>query len=114
MCRKTLQITDARIISRFGWGLARAIENHGLARFKANVQRVCESCSNLDCKLKAKLQSREGIAMIVALLRQNRLQPMTMGVATRGDPEVVRKQEDATTTRTHPWRAFSSWFYPKP
>ena len=38
--RKTLQATEARIISRFGWGLTKTIENHGLTRFKANVQRV--------------------------------------------------------------------------
>ena len=38
--RKTLQINEARIVSRFGWGLAKAIENHGLAKFKTNLQRV--------------------------------------------------------------------------
>jgi hypothetical protein len=40
LCRKTLQTTEARIVSGFGWGLTKRIENHGLARFKANVQRV--------------------------------------------------------------------------
>ena len=38
--RKTLQQTEARIISNFGWGLTKQIENHGLNRFKANLQRV--------------------------------------------------------------------------
>ena len=38
--RKTLQINEARIVSRFGWGLAKAIENHGLVKFKTNLQRV--------------------------------------------------------------------------
>jgi uncharacterized protein YjbI with pentapeptide repeats len=38
--RKTLQHTEARIVSRFGWGLTKRIENHGLSRFKANMQRV--------------------------------------------------------------------------
>jgi len=38
--RKTLQINEARIVSRFGWGLAKTIENHGLAKFKTNLQRV--------------------------------------------------------------------------
>jgi hypothetical protein len=38
--RKTLQTTDARIFSRFGWGLTKRIESHGLSRLKANVQRV--------------------------------------------------------------------------
>lgn len=37
---KTLQHTEARIVSRFGWGLTKKIENHGLTRFKANMQRV--------------------------------------------------------------------------
>jgi PRELI-like family len=41
MARKTLQTTEARILSGFGWGLTKRIENHGLSRFKANVQRVC-------------------------------------------------------------------------
>ena len=38
--RKTLQINEARIVSRFGWGLAKTIENHGLVKFKTNLQRV--------------------------------------------------------------------------
>ena len=41
--RKTLQINEARIVSRFGWGLAKTIENHGLAKFKTNLQRVSSS-----------------------------------------------------------------------
>lgn len=40
LARKTLQTTEARILSGFGWGLTKRIENHGLTRFKANVQRV--------------------------------------------------------------------------
>ena len=38
--RKTLQTTEARIVSGFGWGLTKQIENYGLARFRKNVQRV--------------------------------------------------------------------------
>lgn len=38
--RKTLQHTEARIFSRFGWGLTKKIENHGLHKFKTNLQRV--------------------------------------------------------------------------
>jgi hypothetical protein len=38
--RQTLQQTEAQIISNFGWGLTRKIENHGLNKFKANLQRV--------------------------------------------------------------------------
>jgi len=59
---KTLQINEARIFSRFGWGLAKAIENHGLAKFKTNLQR-----------------SREGLSHILTALRQTRLQPMVAG-----------------------------------
>ena len=33
-------MNEARIVSRFGWGLTKTIENHGLAKFKANLQRV--------------------------------------------------------------------------
>ncbi|CCM00312.1 uncharacterized protein FIBRA_02342 [Fibroporia radiculosa] len=59
---KTVQNTDARFVSGFGWGLTKKIENHGLARFKANIQR-----------------SRQGFHMILDLIRQSRMQPMTMG-----------------------------------
>jgi hypothetical protein len=38
--RQTLQQTEARIISNFGWGLTKQIENHGLNKFKTNLQRV--------------------------------------------------------------------------
>jgi PRELI-like family len=38
--RKTLQTTEASIVSGFGWGLTKQIENYGLARFRKNVQRV--------------------------------------------------------------------------
>lgn len=62
---KTLQTNEARIISRFGWGLAKTIENHGLAKFKANLQR-----------------SREGLSHILNALRQTRLQPMVAGGAS--------------------------------
>ena len=40
--RKTLQTTGASIVSGFGWGLTKRIESHGLARFKANMQRVSD------------------------------------------------------------------------
>jgi len=58
---KTLQTHQASIVSRFGWGLAKTIENHGLARFKANVQR-----------------SREGVSLILNMLRQSRLQTLSL------------------------------------
>ncbi|TRM65978.1 PRELI-like family-domain-containing protein [Schizophyllum amplum] len=56
---KTLQTTEARIRSNFGWGMTKRIESHGLNKFKANVQR-----------------SREGISLILDMLRQGRLQAM--------------------------------------
>ncbi|KAJ7071459.1 PRELI-like family-domain-containing protein, partial [Mycena amicta] len=59
---KTLQHTEARVRSGFGWGLTRRIEAHGLNKFKANMQR-----------------SREGVSLVLQLLRQSRLQPMTLG-----------------------------------
>ncbi|OJT04756.1 Protein UPS1, mitochondrial [Trametes pubescens] len=60
---KTLQTTEAMFLSGFGWGLTKKIENYGLAKFKANLQR-----------------SREGFSIILDLIRQSRRQPMTMGV----------------------------------
>ena len=36
----TRQVTQAQIVSRFGWGMTKQIENHGLAKFKANIQKV--------------------------------------------------------------------------
>lgn len=62
---KTLQCTEANFKSNFGWGLTKKIESHTLARFKANVQR-----------------SREGVSLILNLIRQARSQPMTMGVSS--------------------------------
>ncbi|GJE87713.1 MSF1-domain-containing protein [Phanerochaete sordida] len=57
---KTIQKTEARFISNFGWGLTKQLENHSLARFKANIQR-----------------SREGLSLILGLIRQARMQPIT-------------------------------------
>ncbi|KAF7306567.1 PRELI/MSF1 domain-containing protein [Mycena indigotica] len=58
----TLQHTEARVRSGFGWGLTKRIEAHGLNKFKANMQR-----------------SREGVSLVLQLLRQSRLQPMAIG-----------------------------------
>ncbi|KAF5323512.1 hypothetical protein D9611_005814 [Ephemerocybe angulata] len=62
---KTIQHTEVRITSGFGWGLTKRIENYGITRFKANLQR-----------------SREGVHLILDLLRQSRLQPMALGDAS--------------------------------
>lgn len=40
---KTLQNTEVRIASGFGWGLTKRIETYGITKFKQNLQRV--SCS---------------------------------------------------------------------
>ncbi|KAJ7225921.1 PRELI-like family-domain-containing protein [Mycena pura] len=74
----TLQHTEARIRSGFGWGLTKRIETHGLNKFKANVQR-----------------SREGVSLIVQLLRQSRLQPLALGAP---DNAPVHLNVPATTT----------------
>ncbi|KAI9572703.1 PRELI-like family-domain-containing protein [Boletus coccyginus] len=59
---RTIQTTEAYITSNFGWGLTKRIESHGLARFKAHVQR-----------------SRQGVSLVTDFIRQARLQPMTFG-----------------------------------
>jgi len=58
---KTLQTTEARFVSRFGWGLTKKIEKYGLTKFKTNIER-----------------SREGISIVLRLLRESRLRPMAM------------------------------------
>ncbi|TFK36805.1 MSF1-domain-containing protein [Crucibulum laeve] len=97
---KTLQHTEARIVSGFGWGLTKRIENHGLTRFKANVQR-----------------SREGVSLILSLLRQSRLQPMTLGAppASHDDNSVSHNENDGLTRpKRGAWTKFTSWFMPPP
>jgi len=107
---KTLQTTEARIVSRFGWGLAKRIENYGLARFKANVQR-----------------SREGVSLILALLRQSRLQPMIMDSTFDSSNRFVSSEaavhapkgcdgfyqnEEIKTAQSGFWTRLKSWFRP--
>jgi len=96
---KTLQTTEARILSGFGWGLTKRIENHGLMRFKANVQR-----------------SREGVSLILNLLRQSRLQPMTLGGDSGPLPSVSEKHleevMDAPRKQNTVWKRLRSWFLP--
>ncbi|KLO19984.1 MSF1-domain-containing protein [Schizopora paradoxa] len=58
----TMQTTQARFVSGFGWGLTKRIESHGLNKFKANIQR-----------------SREGVSLVLRLLRESRLQPLALG-----------------------------------
>lgn len=75
--RKTLQTSEARIVSRFGWGMGKSIENHGLARFKANLTRVSNPRVE-NSNLANITQSREGLSLILGLLRQSRLQTMSL------------------------------------
>jgi len=108
---KTLQTTEARIKSGFGWGLAKSIENHGLNRFKANVQR-----------------SREGVSLILSLLRQSRLQPMALEsssfespdrfmpsetfIPARRDASSCEREEVNKTAPDGSWTRLMSWFRP--
>lgn len=55
----TRQKTQAEVVSKFGWGLAKRIERYGHEKFQRNIER-----------------SRAGISLIVDLLHQSRLQPM--------------------------------------
>ncbi|KAF9569846.1 MSF1-domain-containing protein [Agrocybe pediades] len=77
---KTLQHTEARVVSKFGWGLTKKIENHGLSRFKMNMQR-----------------SREGVSLILNLLRQSRLQPMTLGAPAHAEETPMPDRERTNT-----------------
>ncbi|KAG5653492.1 hypothetical protein H0H81_012701 [Sphagnurus paluster] len=94
---KTLQQTEARIRSGFGWGLTKKIENHGLTRFKANVQR-----------------SREGVSLILNLIRQSRLQPMTLGGAESHSPilEPTDNRSVASRSSIGIWARLKSWVQP--
>lgn len=74
-----MQRTEARFISNFGWGLTKRIESHSLARFKANVQRVSNVCIIADAMLTESIQSREGVSLILGLIRQARTQAMALG-----------------------------------
>jgi len=96
---KTLQTTDARILSGFGWGLTKRIESHGLSRFKANVQR-----------------SREGVSLILNLLRQSRLQPMTLGGDNAPLPSASERDygraTDVPCNQNSVWTRLKSWCLP--
>ncbi|EIN13399.1 MSF1-domain-containing protein [Punctularia strigosozonata HHB-11173 SS5] len=95
----TLQNTEASVVSRFGWGLGSRIENHGLAKFKANIQR-----------------SRQGVSVILELLRQSR-QPMTLGgpaheafVTERPSTSPAASSSTDQSAPTGRWTKLKSWF----
>lgn len=58
---KTLHTSQVSIVSRFGWGLTKKIEDHGLSKFRQNLQR-----------------SREGLFLVLDLLRRR---PLPLGAA---------------------------------
>lgn len=95
----TVQHTEARIFSKFGWGLTKRIENHGLSRFKANLQR-----------------SRDGVSLILSLLRQSRLQTMTLGAQPYASHEVSAARVERIDDLDKPvqglgaWTRLKSWF----
>ncbi|KAI5123711.1 hypothetical protein M0805_000305 [Coniferiporia weirii] len=76
---KTKQTTQARFVSGFGWGLTKRIENHGLNKFKANLQK-----------------SREGVALVLRLLRESRLQ--TFALSAEGHLSARN-----TSAQAEPW-----------
>lgn len=100
---KTLQHTEVRITSGFGWGLTKRIEAYGIHKFKANLQR-----------------SREGVHLMLDLLRQSRLQPMTLGHPTMhpllplSSPPSERHTDDSGVESAPPrpgaWARMRSWF----
>lgn len=130
--RKTLQLTEARIGSGFGWGLTRRIETHGLNKFKANLQRVCVHFIAFSVPFLPNFQSREGVSLVVQLLRQSRLHPMTLGgpedvplsarLPVQAQPNVAEPQMSATSncdahTATRPqnsWSRLKAWLRPPP
>ncbi|KZS93232.1 MSF1-domain-containing protein [Sistotremastrum niveocremeum HHB9708] len=59
---KTLQRTEARFLSRFGWGLTKQIESHGVTKFRANIEK-----------------SRQGVQLILDLLRESAFRPLPLG-----------------------------------
>jgi hypothetical protein len=96
---KTAQTTEARVLSGFGWGLTKRIENHGLNRFKAHVQR-----------------SREGVSLILNLIRESRLQPMTLGddVPALSVRQQAQKEDKTISTKATngTWARIKGWFSP--
>ncbi|QRW00307.1 protein UPS2, mitochondrial [Ceratobasidium sp. AG-Ba] len=62
---RTLHTTEARFVSRFGWGLTKRIENYASTKFRANIEK-----------------SRQGIFLVLNLLRESRLQLQPLGGPT--------------------------------
>jgi hypothetical protein len=101
---RTVHTSTVNIVSRFGWGLTRQIEEHGVSKFAANLQK-----------------SRDGLALVMALLRQ---QPMALGLSgslsSAAAAETWRARE-ASSSRTDDgktlgstvpgrWASVKQWF----
>jgi len=82
---KTLQTTQGRFISAFGWGLTKRIENHGLNKFKANIQK-----------------SREGVALVLRLLRESRMHPMPLTQGTDFRPSFTYTDPSTSNSSNTP------------
>ncbi|KAG8763832.1 hypothetical protein FRC11_011501 [Ceratobasidium sp. 423] len=59
---RTLQTTEARFQSRFGWGLTKRIESYASSKFRSNIEK-----------------SRQGIFLVLNLLRESRMQLQPLG-----------------------------------
>ncbi|TFK30748.1 MSF1-domain-containing protein [Coprinopsis marcescibilis] len=103
---KTLQHSEVRIMSGFGWGLTKRIENYGITKFQSNLQR-----------------SRDGVSLILELIRQSRLQPMTLGGNTLlppnrtepcRSPEVTQRPDDIEAPRKGSWSKIRGWWSRQP
>jgi len=104
---RTLQTTQARFMSGFGWGLTKRIESHSLNKFKANIQK-----------------SREGVALVLQLLRETRLQPLAVGgdagfvsmpsarhenVASQADGWSPQSEEGPQRRSSGQWTRLKTW-----
>ncbi|KIY65900.1 MSF1-domain-containing protein [Cylindrobasidium torrendii FP15055 ss-10] len=92
---KTLQTNEARVRSRFGWGLTKRIEAFGLHRFETHLQR-----------------SKDGVALMLATLRQHR---QTLGGAPVPSytPNVYNPQAGGapqSQITQGSWQRLKGWF----
>ncbi|KDQ20401.1 hypothetical protein BOTBODRAFT_100515 [Botryobasidium botryosum FD-172 SS1] len=113
---KTVQTTEARFVSNFGWGLTKRLEKFAQTKFVSNIEK-----------------SREGISLILRLLRESRLQPLPIAadgypgatlnpnaaihIASASTPENTRpdSEEKNARLRSGPgmpsrWQQIRSWF----
>jgi hypothetical protein len=98
---RTMHTSTVNIVSRFGWGLTSRIEEHGVSKFAANLQK-----------------SRDGLAVVMNLLRQ---QPMALGLTgslsstAAADTWRARQAPSSRTEGEHSttpgrWANLKRWF----